>query len=253
MRGRVIAFSIMNFGWLKKLFSFKKEGFQPAFIKNMASLQEVCVFPLPHVVLFPNTTIPLHIFEDRYKLMMDEVLRRQIPLAICWVGPQAGPSVVGLTCGAGKVNLLQAFPDGRKDVSVEGESRLQIVQILQQTPYIRALAKIIPDSPIDSPKEEIELKNELTTLVRRWIFLSGQLDDAYIRYVDLFPKPHYLADFIATTFLPSPEIKQRQLEITDRKRRVLNMIHFVKGQVEVLEEKNEPALKSWAHTEKVLH
>lgn len=204
--------------------------------KATPHLKEVCVFPLPNVVLFPGTVLPLHIFEDRYKMMTDELLRRKMPLAMSFskASPN-GEMNLSPICGAGKVNIMESFPDGRKNIFVEGMQRLRLVKYLQQTPFIRALAETVPDIPFLTEADEKNYQKELITLVRRWIFLSPQLDDAYLKYVDFFPRPHFLADFIAFYFLPSTDEKQQFLEMTNQKKRVEKIVDFVGKNIKVLE------------------
>lgn len=204
--------------------------------KASSHLEEVCVFPLPNVVLFPGTVLPLHIFEDRYKLMTDELLRRKLPLAMSFSKPSPdGEMSLSAICGAGKVNLMESFPDGRKNIFVEGMKRLRIVKYIQKIPYITAMAEAIPDVPFISEFEEKNCHRALLTLVRRWIFLSPQLNDAYLQYVDFFPRPHFLADFIAFYFLPSTDEKQKFLEMTNQKERVEKVMAFIDKNIKILE------------------
>ncbi len=204
--------------------------------KLSSTLEEVCVFPLPNVVLFPGTVLPLHIFEDRYKLMTDELLRRKLPLAMSFSKPSPdGEMNLSAICGAGKVNLMESFPDGRKNIFVEGMKRLRIVKYLQKNPFITAMAELIPDIPFSTEADEKKYHRDLMTLVRRWIFLSPQLDDAYLQYIDFFPRPHFLADFIAFYFLPSTDEKQKFLEMTNQKERVEKVMTFIGDNIKVLE------------------
>ncbi|MBI4412498.1 MAG: hypothetical protein HY541_08445, partial [Deltaproteobacteria bacterium] len=132
------------------------------------------------------------------------------------------------------------------------------VKYLQESPYIKALAETIPDIPFGSEAEEKKYLNELGHLSKRWIFLSRDLPDAYIPYVDLFTKPHLLADFIAFHFLPSSGEKQRLLETVEQKKRVEKIIGFVEENVRRLESIGGKALDGGAADEatgtgKVLH
>lgn len=223
----------MDLKKLKDLFFFKRVDAKPE-----QTVEEVCVFPLPQVVLLPGAVLPLHIFEERYKAMANELQSGNLSLAMSLAKPttSGGDLAPSLICGAGKMSVLETYPDGRKDVFVEGRKRLKIIKFLQKKPYIRALAEQVPDIPFTSGEEESGYQKELSLLVKRWIFLSPDLQDQFINYVQLFTKPHHLADFIGHYFLATSDEKQTHLETVDRKKRVEAMIHFVKHRVNLLEE-----------------
>ncbi|MDO8520425.1 MAG: LON peptidase substrate-binding domain-containing protein [Deltaproteobacteria bacterium] len=211
--------------WRDLLSPIKKEG--------ESDLEEISVFSLP-MVLFPGSVLPLHIVEERYKLMTDDLLETKRELAM-----HKGEFLPGTICCGGQVVLLAAYPDGRKDIFVEGRSRFQIVKCLQETPYIRALAKRIPDIPYGSEEEQTSDHQKLSMLIRRWIFLSPDLEDRFIDYVSFFSKSHQLADFIAFSFLPSLEEKQRLLETVERKKRVVKIVSYLEGEIRKLESRSD--------------
>ncbi len=241
----------MDFRWFKDLLSIKTNDNLEA---KQNAVEEVCVFPLPHVVLFPGTLLPLPIFEERYKIMADDILNQNLPVAMSLGRLQSnGELLPSMICGAGKANLVNSFPDGRKDIFVEGRKRLKIVRFLQKEPYIKALGEPVPDVPFQSEAEEKKCHEELCQLAKRWVFLIPELDDSYIKYVDCFTRPHYLADFIAASFLPSGDEKQVFLETVERKERIKKIMHFIEKQISLLEKKSFDALYRWNPEIKVLH
>lgn len=246
----------MDFTWLKHLLDLKKsESTQPGQNKT----EEVCVFPLPNVVLIPGNVLPLHIFEERYKQMTEDLLTTNISLAMSLARQESqGKTKNSRICGAGTVKVIDEFPDGRKNIFVEGLKRLRIVKYLQESPYIKALAETIPDIPFAGESEEKKYLKELGRLSKRWIFLSRDLPDAYISYVDLFVRPHLLADFIGFHFLPSSDEKQHLLEMVEQKKRVEKIILFVEDNIRRLETIGAKALDAGATGDlfgmgKVLH
>lgn len=219
-----------------------------------SDLVEVCVFPLPNVVLIPGTGLPLHIFEERYKAMVEELLAKKTLLAMSLASlDNTGKMKPANVCGVGEVSVLQSFPDGRKDVLVHGSSRMRIVQVINEKPFMRAMAEPIPDLPYLSVTQESNDHQKLSELVRSWIFLSPDMDDSYLQYVDYFSKPHQMADFIASIFLSTGQDKQRFLEKTSRQERVKEIIHFINGRIQVLQTSGLQDLKMWEPDQKILH
>lgn len=209
----------------------------PGFIKPKKILEEVCVFPLPNTVLLPGTVLPLHIFEDRYKLMTDELLDHPDKLLAMSleVPGKKGKAQAQMICGAGRVNLMHKFADGRRDIFVEGIKRLKIVDYIQKSPFIKAMAEAVPDVPFSSLTEERKFFQEISHLAKRWVFLSPDFQDQFVEYVNFFSQPHVLADFIGFHFLPTTEAKQKLLETVEQKRRTEIIIAFLREQVEKLE------------------
>src|SRR5258708_12127045 len=81
--------------------------------------QELPLFPLSNTVLFPGMALPLHIFEERYKLMITECIRDSRPFAVVLipsaheVGPDATIHTVGTTAHISQVENLN---DGRVNI-----------------------------------------------------------------------------------------------------------------------------------------
>ena len=98
------------------------------------------LFPL-NIVLFPGAYLPLHIFEERYRLMMRHCLDgdRRFGVVLISSGSEVGepavPEVVGTIA---KIDEARTLDDGRMLIGVRGEQRFRIVEILEQTPYITA-------------------------------------------------------------------------------------------------------------------
>lgn len=96
--------------------------------EELASLP---VFPLPGLVFFPGSLLPLHIFEPRYRAMAAFCIEHEHPLAVGMI--QAGqehlqpgdPDVVALM-GAGRIARAQELPDGRYNVVVAGLTRVRL-------------------------------------------------------------------------------------------------------------------------------
>jgi Lon protease-like protein len=99
------------------------------------------LFPLP-LVLFPRTPLPLHIFEDRYKQMMAEVMPERREFGVTLVHEQ-GMSRIGCTAVVEKV--VERYADGRLDLLAEGRRRFEILDVNQEAEYLRASVEFFDD------------------------------------------------------------------------------------------------------------
>src|ERR687893_816175 len=90
--------------------------------------QEILRFPLfpLGLVLLPGENVPLHIFEERYKLMVGECLDEEREFGIVWLSDD-GLREIG--CGARIVRVLERFEDGRMNIVVEGTTPFHLDQL----------------------------------------------------------------------------------------------------------------------------
>ena len=90
------------------------------------------LFPLPNVVLFPNVFLPLHIFEPRYRRMVQDALAgdRIIGMVLLrpgWEGNYEGkPAVYPIGC-AGLITHAEPLPDGRYNIVLRGLEKFRIL------------------------------------------------------------------------------------------------------------------------------
>ncbi len=107
-------------------------------------------FPLPTVVLFPDVFLPLHIFEPRYREMVDDALAsdRLIGMVLLrdgWEGEYDGcPPVYPVGCSA-LITHFEKLPDGRYNIVLRGLERFRIVDEDNTRAYRRARTAAVPD------------------------------------------------------------------------------------------------------------
>ena len=97
-------------------------------------LDELAIFPLHGVALFPNTVVPLHVFEPRYRQLVQDCIERERPLAVWQLDPAQPASDFGpgirRVATAGRIAVHHEMPDGRFNVVVEGLERVRLVEEL---------------------------------------------------------------------------------------------------------------------------
>jgi uncharacterized protein len=124
------------------------------------------IFPLPNVVLFPNVFLPLHIFEPRYRQMVDEALKgdRIIGMVLLrpgWEGNYEGqPTVYPLGC-AGVITHAERLPDGRFNIVLRGMEKFRIEgeedpdrERLYRVAEVESIAEPSPDTFRDEMRSE---------------------------------------------------------------------------------------------------
>jgi Lon protease-like protein len=171
------------------------------------------LFPL-NTVLFPGGTLPLHIFEERYKLMIGECIERETPFGIVLiksgmeVGGPAEPHEIGTTA---RVSRVQRLDDGRMNLVAVGIERFRIRTVIQSRPYLRADVELIEDADAELPATQT-VAEEVGALYTEYYRLALALTGQWQQRVALPQKPAALADFVATRIETEAELKQRLLE-----------------------------------------
>lgn len=99
------------------------------------------LFPL-QVVLFPRTALPLHIFEERYKQMIGEVLRGKSEFGVVLAGEKG---IVNTGCTASIEKIVKKYPDGRLDLMAVGRRRFEIILLNDEKPYLRGAVEFFDD------------------------------------------------------------------------------------------------------------
>lgn len=90
------------------------------------------LFPL-QVVLLPGQRLPLHIFEERYKLMIGECVEKGAPFGIV-LAEKSGVHKIG--CAARVIQVIEKFPDGRLNILTRGERRFELFRTYDARPYL---------------------------------------------------------------------------------------------------------------------
>jgi Lon protease-like protein len=112
------------------------------------------LFPLG-VVLFPRTVLPLHIFEDRYKEMIGEIIEKGIEFGVVQAGEKG---IVNMGCTATVEKVVNRYPDGKLDILTLGRRRFEIHELNDDKPYLRGEITFFDDEAEDDAPQELRLQ-----------------------------------------------------------------------------------------------
>ena len=117
-------------------------------------LPRLPLFPLP-VVLFPGTTLPLHIFEPRYRRMLADCLDGDRRFGLTPPGNAGEAPDPGSVGCIAEVRVNQELPDGRSNIVVLGGMRFVIERILPDpVPYCVGAVETFDDEAGTAPPDE---------------------------------------------------------------------------------------------------
>lgn len=176
------------------------------------AVRELPLFPLPEVVLFPNRPLPLHIFEFRYRIMMNTVLEGDRRFGVLlWDPVQGKPATVG--CCA-EIVQYQRLPDDRMKMLTIGQQRFRVLEYVREKPYKVGLVEWIEDQP---PQQDLQaLSLEVEQLLRDVVRLSAKLTDQEIELPENIPDlPIELSYWVAGNLYGVAAEQQTLLEMQD--------------------------------------
>ena len=149
------------------------------------SVRELPLFPLPEVVLFPKEVLPLHIFESRYRIMLQSVLESDSMFGVIKWDPNT-KSMANVGCCA-QIIKHQTAEDGRSNVITLGQQRFQVLDVIRSTPYCSAMVSWITDENIDNFKKLDSLKDSVKEALNDVINLTSKLTNTKKTLPDKLP------------------------------------------------------------------
>ncbi len=174
------------------------------------AVRELPIFPLPEVVLFPGRPLPLHIFEFRYRIMMNTILESDRRFGVLMWDPENNrPSNIG--CCA-EIIQFQRLPDDRMKVLTVGQQRFRVLEYVREKPYRVGLVEWIEDEP---PQQNlVPLANDVGQLLQDVVRLSTKLTGQDIELPETMPDlPIELSYWIASNLYGVAEEQQALLEM----------------------------------------
>ena len=187
----------------------------------MAQQQEVPLFPL-NVVLFPGMELPLHIFEERYKLMIRQCLEgdRTFGVVLINSGSEVGEPAVPFSVGTlAHIEGVEPLPDGRMNLRTKGQRRFRIHQIVQQHPYLRGVVEILSEDREGQPVRP-NLVDEVREMTGAYLKAVIALRGGWLREIPLPQESQALSYFVAGSLIVANPLRQELLEMVSVQERL---------------------------------
>lgn len=169
----------------------------------------------------PGMTLPLHIFEERYKQMVGLCLEESRPFGVVLiragreVGGTAEPFEVGTTA---HITAVEHLEDGKLNLICQGGWRFRITGTLSRHPYLVGEVEALA-ARSDDPAAAESLSEQARDLFVEYLGLYLAASNQWARSVELPSEPDTLADYIAARLPVDNLVKQGLLEelVTERR------------------------------------
>lgn len=178
------------------------------------------LFPL-NTVLFPGVTVPLRVFEDRYRALVHELLRIEDPAERLFgscairegyeVGERGGQSLHRIGCLL-QLTEVESHPDGSFDIVAVGRGRLRLQSLETTGEFLAGAVEVY-----DEPSEEVpaDLVDRVRTAFGAYRELLSAIRGESVLEGDLPQDPTYLSWSLAATALLTMRERQVLLEADD--------------------------------------
>jgi Lon protease-like protein len=189
---------------------------------------EIPLFPLPNLVLFPNIAVPLHIFEERYKLMINACIDQREILGLVLLrsgATEETEEVIHRVGVAARITDVERLDDGRMNILCEGESRFRISRFTQQTPFWKGSVQYFEE---ETERQSVEsLYEDVAKLYRRVAALSSDLSGSPQSELILPESPTDLSFMVAYVLDIDSEEKQTMLEMRSTSERLQTLVVYL--------------------------
>lgn len=184
------------------------------------SVRELPLFPLPDVVLFPQQLLPLHIFESRYRMLLQSVLETDKRFGIVRINPENG-QMADIGCCA-EVLQHQTTEDGRSYIVSLGQQRFRVLNITRETPFRSAMVSWMEDDAVDDSGPLHDLSSRVDTALKDVFSLTAKLQNREVEVPDDIPDlPRELSFWIGAHLDNRAAAEQQALlELTDTHQRL---------------------------------
>lgn len=212
--------------------------------------REAAVMTLPNVTLFPQSLLPLYIFEPRYRQMLADALDTSRLFAVAMQKPNYSREVPLPVAGLGLVRVAVGHKDGTSHLILQGIARVELQQAVKYKPFrihkIRPLQTPPSDSvATDALLEKVrELLHERIRLGLPFTFpVMPSLDTKetspalsakeILGYLVSINEPEQAVDLVSCAVLPDARERQRILETIDVESRLRVLIQFLVAEIKL--------------------
>ena len=175
---------------------------------------EMPIFPLKNAVLFPGMVLPLHIFELRYREMINRCIEAHLPFGVTLiadgqeVGAAAKPHTVGT---AARIVRVERLDDGRMNITTVGTQRFRIHELHHDRSYLTA---VVSQFPVVNGATRLasDLSQRVRPQVLEYVDLLSKAANVKLSLDRLPEDPLTLAFLVAISLQVSAAEKQHLLE-----------------------------------------
>ncbi len=218
-------------------------GVPPGLIAKEDIPQVLPILPLRNSVFFPGGVLPLAVGRQKTIALIKDAVRDEQVIGVVTQrrAEEEDPGAADLYTVGTVARIVKLLKMGEDNYSlvVQGLARVRVLDLVQETPYLKARVEPVEDrTPVDDVEVEA-LAINLKKLAREVIELMPELPAAATELVESITHPGHLADLIAANVDVPIEEKQQVLETVDLKARMKLVLELLNRKREILKLSNK--------------
>ena len=199
---------------------------------NIPLPDEAPIMVLPGAILFPNSILPLRIFEPRYRAMLEWVLENDRMFCVALMKPEVDEAETEEqffhTAGIGLVSASVTQPDGTSHLMLQGLARVRFTGFPQRVPFRIGKIEALPEVA-HNPEKTAPLANLIRKKCGAVRVNGAPLPDAFAKTIAQISDPASLLSTVANALVSDPVTRQRLLELPDTGARLLELMRILDG------------------------
>jgi Lon protease-like protein len=188
------------------------------------------LFPLPNLVLFPHVVQPLHVFEPRYRQLMEDAVKGDRLMALALLRPgweedyHKAPPICPVVC-LGRIFKEERLHDGRWNLLLHGLSRARVVEELTTARLYRsARVRLLEDVAVASEDTAAALRRDLGRRMAVWLAAQGAALEQLGQLLESNLPLGALCDVFSFALPIDVALKQQLLEDEDVEQRARRLV-----------------------------
>jgi len=213
-------------------------------MEKEATPKSLSILPLRNTVLFPGVVIPITVGRDSSVQLIKDANKGNKIIGVVSQKDEnvENPSFSDLntTGTVAQIMKMLKMPDGNTTVILQGKKRLQLKELIQEEPYLRAEIVEFPDIKSTTDKNKIKaLKASLKDSAEQIVKLSPQIPSEAAFAIKNIESLSFLVNFISSNMNSTVAEKQQLLEMVDLDARCEKVLEHLAKEMQHLEMKNE--------------
>ena len=209
---------------------------------------EVPVMTLPNATLFPQSLLPLYIFEPRYRRMLADSLDSNRMFSVAMQKPGRTREAPSPVAGLGLIRVSVGHNDGTSHLVLQGIARVELEETVRYKPYRVQRIRPLETPPCNNVVVDALLAKVRELLAERLalgLFFPfpvisqtkpaepppGVSAKEVLSYLDKLTDPEQVADLVSCAVLSGPAERQTILETVNLESRLKRLIHFLMAEI----------------------
>lgn len=200
---------------------------------------EIAVMTLPNLTFFPQALLPLHIFEPRYRQMVKDALASHRLFAVAGLkmdveGESEEFEPPHRVATLGIVRACQKHENGTSNLLLQGLARVEVLQIVRETPYRLIRIRALSSKQGAAPEENARLRRDLGKLIVTKQRLGGPVPHEFAQFLKTVDDPETFVDLAAFSLCEDLDLKQKLLETLSVHRRLELFSSKIKAEIDAM-------------------